>query len=212
MMAPQKRTRLGVDERRGQLLDAAADLLATRQPEQISVDDLARAAGVSTGLLYHYFPSKREFLLALTRSMLARARDATSVDPGVGLEQAARSAIRRFLDYITDHRTTFLALHAAASSDPELSALIAEARDRRVEQLLSALGKEHAETAVLRAALASWVLAAESLCLQWARGGELERDELEQLLTELLFGAYTAAQRVGASAVKRRAATSSPRG
>jgi AcrR family transcriptional regulator len=194
-VATETRTRLSVDARREQLLAAGAELLATRPPEQVSVADLAGAAGVSTGLLYHYFPSKRDFLLALTRSLLARSREATEFDPGDGAGSPARSAIQRFLDYISEHRTAFLALHAAAETDPELATLLAEARVLRVKQLLSARGAERPPSPALRAALAAWVVGAESLCVEWARGGELEREELERLLTELLRCAYSAGRK-----------------
>src|ERR1700733_366099 len=57
-------TRLQVDERRRQLLDAGAALFAQHSYEEISMRDIARAAGVSKPLLYHYFPSKIDLFKA----------------------------------------------------------------------------------------------------------------------------------------------------
>ncbi|MET7442038.1 helix-turn-helix domain-containing protein, partial [Streptomyces sp. NPDC005568] len=48
--------RLSVEERRSQLLDAALSLFAHRAPEEVSLDDVAEAAGVSRPLVYRYFP------------------------------------------------------------------------------------------------------------------------------------------------------------
>src|ERR1700733_14874586 len=56
--------RLQVDERRRQPLYAGAALFAQHSYEEISMRDIARAAGVSKPLLYHYFPSKIDLFKA----------------------------------------------------------------------------------------------------------------------------------------------------
>ena len=61
----QPRTRLAVDTRRQQLVRAGVDLLRTRTPDEVSIDDVARAAGISRGLLYHYFEDKDAFVVAI---------------------------------------------------------------------------------------------------------------------------------------------------
>src|SRR4051812_45882941 len=65
--APRKRApraRLDVDERRAQLLSLGLERFSERSYDEVSIDDLARAAGISKGLLYHYFPTKRDFYIA----------------------------------------------------------------------------------------------------------------------------------------------------
>ena len=64
MNAPASRQRRKVEERREQLLDLALELFIHRTYEELSIDDIAQAAGISKGLLYHYFPSKRAFYVA----------------------------------------------------------------------------------------------------------------------------------------------------
>ncbi|MCA1690460.1 MAG: TetR/AcrR family transcriptional regulator, partial [Actinobacteria bacterium] len=63
-MARPAYTRLQIDERRRQLLDAGAALFAERAYEEISMREIAGAAGVSKALLYHYFPSKTDLFTA----------------------------------------------------------------------------------------------------------------------------------------------------
>src|SRR5216683_2251322 len=63
-MSQPSYTRLQVDERRRQLLDAGAELFAQHAFEEISMRQIAQAAGVSKPLLYHYFPSKIELFKA----------------------------------------------------------------------------------------------------------------------------------------------------
>ena len=57
-------TRLDVDERRRRLLELGRQLFATHSYGELSMADIARAAGISKALLYHYFPSKQEYFQA----------------------------------------------------------------------------------------------------------------------------------------------------
>ena len=61
------RTRLTPDERRTQLLDLGVSLLATRSLDELTIDVLAEEAGISRGLLYHYFGNKHDFREAVVR-------------------------------------------------------------------------------------------------------------------------------------------------
>jgi len=55
--------RLGADVRREQILTAAAKLFGERPYSAISTTELAEAAGVTRGLLHHYFGTKRDLYL-----------------------------------------------------------------------------------------------------------------------------------------------------
>ena len=57
-------TRLDVDERRRRLLDLGAELFARHGYEELSMARIAREAGISKALLYHYFPSKQAYFAA----------------------------------------------------------------------------------------------------------------------------------------------------
>ena len=64
--------RIDHDEMRGRLLDMAGDVFVARGFAATGMRDLASAAGVSTGSLYHYFPDKR----SLFEQLVARTVDA----------------------------------------------------------------------------------------------------------------------------------------
>ena len=64
---PRRRIRLDNDERRAQLLGLARRAFAERSYDDVSIDDLAREAKISKGLLYHYFSSKDEVLQTVFR-------------------------------------------------------------------------------------------------------------------------------------------------
>ncbi|MEO5770206.1 MAG: helix-turn-helix domain-containing protein, partial [Polyangia bacterium] len=67
-----RRVRLPTDERRTLLLELGIRLFSTHSYEDISVDDVAVAAGMSKGLLYHYFKGKREFYVETIRAASLR--------------------------------------------------------------------------------------------------------------------------------------------
>src|SRR5919199_2218344 len=77
--APARR-RLPVDERRAMLLELGLRLFGARGLDEVSVEDIAREAGVSAGLLYHYFGSKREFRHEVTAHALGRLTVVTAPD------------------------------------------------------------------------------------------------------------------------------------
>src|SRR5450432_4371562 len=64
-----RRLRLDNDARRAQLLLLARKAFSDRSYDDVSIDDLAREAKISKGLLYHYFPTKRDLYVAGLREI-----------------------------------------------------------------------------------------------------------------------------------------------
>src|SRR4029453_4002927 len=60
-----KYLRLSAAERRHQILDAANELFAERGYEEVFVEDIASSAGVTRGLVHHYFGGRKEVYIAL---------------------------------------------------------------------------------------------------------------------------------------------------
>ena len=80
------RRRLSPEERRTQLLDLGDELFASAPYDEVHIEKVAEQAGVSRGLLYHYFPTKRSFFAALVR----RGTERMAADT----EQIGRAACR----------------------------------------------------------------------------------------------------------------------
>ena len=76
-----RRRRLSTDERREQLLAAGAELLGRRPYDEVSIEEIAAAAGVSKGLLYHYFPTKKDFVVAALERGQDELAELTAPDP-----------------------------------------------------------------------------------------------------------------------------------
>src|SRR5688572_13254298 len=96
----QTRTRLEVEQRRAQLLTLGQELFSSCTYDELSIDDIARAAGISKGLLYHYFPSKRDYYVETIRAaageLLHQTDNAVSAVP---LERL-RAGIDAYLGYV----------------------------------------------------------------------------------------------------------------
>src|SRR3954449_10368379 len=100
------------DERERAILAAFERALEERALHEISVDDLARGAGISRPTFYFYFASKEAVLLSLFDRMIAEAR-ANQGDALERLEDDAparvRQAITAFFETFRSHRAVTLA-------------------------------------------------------------------------------------------------------
>lgn len=99
-MAPSKREDLRV-ERRQAILNAAMKVFAQRGYAAATIREIAREAGIAQGTIYLYFPSKREILLAVYRSMILESLEEFMARPGKGddrtfLRSLLVDRIRRF--------------------------------------------------------------------------------------------------------------------
>jgi AcrR family transcriptional regulator len=132
------------DDRQQAILTTAERLLAERDFGDISIDDLARGAGISRPTFYFYFPSKNAVLLTLLDRVIEEAEAATA---GV-LDRLAedprarwREAIDTFYQSFRSHRAVAVACGQARLSNPEvrdLWAVVTEGWVRRTEAAILA--------------------------------------------------------------------------
>src|SRR6476659_6416931 len=90
MSTPTRYRRLSPAERRDQILDAANELFAERGYDEVLVEDIARAAGVTRGLVHHYFGGRKDVYIALLERLGAQRED--ELRPPVGRSARARVA------------------------------------------------------------------------------------------------------------------------
>src|ERR1700751_773430 len=84
LMAEPAYTRLENDERRRRLLQLGADVFTRYAYDEISMAQIAREAGISKALLYHYFPSKQDFFRATLANAMEDLRRRNEPAPGLG--------------------------------------------------------------------------------------------------------------------------------
>jgi AcrR family transcriptional regulator len=186
------RRRLGVEERRQQLIGVALELFSQRSPDEVSIDEIASAAGISRPLVYHYFPGK----LSLYEAALKRASEdlaARFVEPQDGpLGARLVRVMRRFFDFVDDHGPGFSALMRGGPAVPagaslpmdavsRTNALVDSVRQAAYVQILAHLGVQN-PPARLELVVRSWISLVESTALIWLDGRRIPRRELEAQL------------------------------
>ncbi|MEU3985737.1 TetR/AcrR family transcriptional regulator [Streptomyces sp. NPDC026672] len=174
------RRRMGVEERRQQLIGVALELFSRRSPDDVSIDEIASAAGISRPLVYHYFPGK----LSLYEAALKRAAEDLADrfrEPHEGpLGGRLLRVMRRFFDFVDEHGPGFSALMRGgpAVGSSATNALIHSVRQAAYEQILSHLEVTD-PPARLEMVIRSWISLAESTALIWLDGRHVPRAELE---------------------------------
>ncbi|GGZ11328.1 TetR/AcrR family transcriptional regulator [Streptomyces poonensis] len=128
--------------RRRHIVDAAAQIFAAKGFERTTTAEICKAAGMSAGNLFHYFPNKRAIFHAVFE-------DDQRDDGGVG--KSERLAAARAADDPWAALLDTVDLLAAPSAEPLVPALVMEAmiqayRDPELEALLSRDNDEERST------------------------------------------------------------------
>ena len=190
-MAEPAYTRLQVDERRRQLLELSTELFARHSYGELSMARIAREAGISKALLYHYFPSKRDLFVATLAEAAGEVARRTEPDPSLAAPEALAASLDAFLAWVEENRLAYRKLMESAGSVPEVGALIAEVRDRTSARILAGLGL--GADPPPRAAVRAWLWFVDGAILDWLEHDDLTRAELCDLLLGTLAGSLVAA-------------------
>jgi AcrR family transcriptional regulator len=184
-------TRLGVDERRRQLLEFGAELFTRHAYDELSMATIAREAGVSKALLYHYFPSKADFFEATLRQAAEEIAARTEPDPDLPPAEALAASLDAFLEWIEENEVAYRKLMQSATTVGEARTLIEEVRAHTAGRLLAGLDPDPAPK--VRAAVRAWLWFMDGACLDWLEHRDIERSELRDLLMGTLVGALASA-------------------
>ena len=183
-------TRLENDERRRRLLDLGADLFTRHAYDEISMAQIAREAGISKALLYHYFPSKQDYFVATLATGAEELRARVEPDPDLAPAEALTAAIDAYLGWIDANAEAYEKLLQSAAAVPEVREIVEGFRAATVERILAGIG---ATEPAARTAVAGWLWFMDGACLDWIAHRDLERPQLLGLLLGTLFGALMAA-------------------
>jgi AcrR family transcriptional regulator len=192
MSTPEPRwRRLEPDRRREQILSCAIKLFGERPYSAVSTTELAREAGVARGLINHYFGTKRDLYLEVVRQMVTFPEHAFKDLPEGSLDERVDGAVSWFLDLISHHPKTWLAVIGAegVGDDPDVERILAEADDAAADRVLEALDLADvgAHREELRGMIRSYGGLAKAAAREWLVRESLPRKHVQLLLTNTLL-------------------------
>ena len=185
------RTRLDPGVRREQILEAAREVFVADDYAHASMEAVAARAGVTTGLVNHYFGTKRELYLAVIADLASGLPEMVETDvPDLPLEELIALNMGRFLDQFEDNYEVISMLvktEGGLGRDPEIAQIMAEAREGIVRRMAfnHAAGEDPSPELLL--ALRVFQGAAEAAAAEWLRNGRATREDVERLLTRTLL-------------------------
>jgi len=187
--------RLTVEERREQLLELGLRLFGSKPYDEISIEEIAQLAGMSKGLLYHYFPSKRDFYVACLRAASAQLRRLMRPDPGLPAGEQVRSSLSVYLDHVQANLPKIQAfVQGGIGSDPEVLE-VTEGTRRAVWEFMLAGLRATDDERLLRFAVRSWVRFVEAIALDWAESGGVAKEAVIDVCVAVLRTAVEEARR-----------------
>jgi AcrR family transcriptional regulator len=156
-----------------------------RDYDEVSVDEVAEAAGVSHGLIFQYFGSKRGLYVACLEPLIENFR--ARIEPDSGMEPAdrLRSGLRKYADVISEHPAGYRNLMTRAAAFGEVRDRLEQARWWRIERLAEEMGLD-AERPAVRLGLRSWVAYVDTAMLTWLEQDSPDRDALVEMLVRVL--------------------------
>lgn len=160
-----RRTRLTRDDRRRQLLGIGLAKLVDKPIQDLSVDEVAAEAGISRGLLFHYFPTKRDFYRECIAAAGRRILRTTAPDPDLPPEEQVRDMVRLFVEQIDRRRDFYLSLlHGTGAADLAVVRVYDDIWDQATARVLGCLtlGTEQAEV------VHGWWMYVEDRALSWS--------------------------------------------
>ena len=184
------RTRLTPEQRRTQLLDLGVSLLATRSLDELTIDVLAEEAGISRGLLYHYFGNKNDFREAVVRRAVADLIEQTAPPEGGEPLDRLLASVAAYVDYVVANYQGYVSIvRGAAGGNETLRQVYEETRDALTDRIFTedAQGEIIPDTPAARLMVRGWSAMGEEMVLTWVadpRG--VTRDQLLEALSASL--------------------------
>jgi AcrR family transcriptional regulator len=156
-LAQRPLTTARAKERRAQLIGIALELFLANDYDDVSVDDVAAVAGVSHGLVFQYFGSKKGLYLATLEPLLTGFRGRTrGAPPDLPPADRLRHAIGAYFDAANEHPASYRSVMAGGAGFREVFDRIEAARWGGLGLIASTAGLD-LERPDVRVALRGWV-------------------------------------------------------
>ena len=185
-------------DRRAQLVEIGLELLPTTPVQELTIDEVARRAGISRSLLFHYFASKKEYVTAVCTAaadllcdhVLAGTTDGLPDSPALAVPAGSPlpghdGMLDRFVQWVELYRESYVAfVRGAVGGDPWVADVYTTARERLVDGTLATIGLP--DDPRHRQLVRSWFAFTEDLVIGWTAEPAMPRAEVLALATDVL--------------------------
>jgi AcrR family transcriptional regulator len=177
--AEAPRRRLTAEDRRKQLVGIGLQMLRTQPIHELSIDAVAAEAGISRGLLFHYFPTKRDFYVEVMSAAGRRLLRVTKPDPSLPADEQLRQMLLSFVAFVTRRRDSYISfVRGAAGGDIYVVEIYTETRaalTTRVLDLLGSSSEANRPASRDRMTVHAWLAYVEDLTIEWSGLPEPDR-------------------------------------
>jgi AcrR family transcriptional regulator len=183
-------SRLEADERREQILAAARRVFVSSGPSAASTAAIAEAAGVTRGLVHHYYGTKRALYLAVVEDLASSLPGVVRTDlRDRPVEEMVEANVTSWLDAIERDHDLWLALLGAETvgRDPEVEEIMSRARDEVIDRMVANQARGAVPSDELRLVLRTYLGAAETGAREWAMYGRATREQVHAVLKGTLL-------------------------
>ncbi|MER6995722.1 TetR/AcrR family transcriptional regulator [Streptomyces sp. NPDC000410] len=173
--------------RRAELIAIGRKLFADTSYDALSMDDIARHAGVAKGLIYYYFRSKRGYYLAIVEEsvadLVARAADGTDLPR----RERVQRTVDGYLRYAQNHQAAYRTIvTGGVGFDTQVQSIRDAVREELIATIAEGAYGRRDIPLLARLALLGWLSSVEGMTLDWLGHQEPARETLCALLVRML--------------------------
>ncbi|MFE3772739.1 TetR/AcrR family transcriptional regulator [Streptomyces sp. NPDC059122] len=169
--------------RRAELIATGKKLFADTSYDALSMDDIARQAGVAKGLIYYYFTNKRGYYLAIIEDAVAELVERAGSTHDLPPVERVRRTVDGYLCYAQHHQAAYRTIvTGGVGFDAEVLAIRARVRSRLLGTIARGAWDREEIPPLARTALTGWLSSVEGVTLDWIEEQELPRETVASLL------------------------------
>ncbi|MGW1344822.1 TetR/AcrR family transcriptional regulator [Kribbella sp. NPDC002412] len=188
------------EDRRKQLVRIGLMMLRTQPIHELSIDAVAGQAGISRGLLFHYFPSKRDYYVAVIEAAGRRLLRVTKPDESLPPPEQLRQMLLSFVAFITRRRAAYISfVRGAAGGDDYVVQVYADTRAGLATRVLNLIGSPEVATQPAspeRMTVHAWFAYVEDLAIEWSGLHEKDRPTTDEELVDHALAALEALRKL----------------
>lgn len=155
-------------ERRRQLIEAGFEHFADSDYDDVQLDQVTKAIGVSHGVVFQHFGNKKGFYLAIVEHLLDGFLECVAPDADLPAQEQLTAGLAGYIGWAAEHPRGFTSLINATSRFADVRELVERARQVTLELIAAGMGLDLSQ-ARARVALRGWIGGLEATVAEWLR-------------------------------------------